>query len=92
MNRISGYIYTHNEDGAKAARFSFFAFLNAPAFDIDYYAKYRRTKEGLGSRYELHFTNVSLEIWERFCSVWVGENAHYPNQVGCCVYKHEELR
>lgn len=83
---VSGYLYTYNKDGAKAARFSFFDFLNKPALDIHYYECPESTK------YRIEFTNVPREIWERFCTVWVGENAYYPYQVGFCANLHKELR
>lgn len=92
---ITGDITTMSKDAACAARFSFFAFLDKPSFDIDDYIDYRyssASKGGTWTEYQFSFTNVPIEIWERFCAVWVDAEAIYPYKVGCCAIKHNNLR
>ena len=93
---ITGDIITMNKDAACAARFSFFAFLDQPSFDIADYIDYKYSspsKEGgRWTEYRFSFTNVPIAIWERFRIVWVGEEAIYPYKVGCNAAIHKELR
>lgn len=94
-NYISGYILTMSTDAAAAARFTFFAYLDKPSFELDDYIEGRQSSASKGGswlEYRFSFTNVPIAIWERFCTVWVGEEAIYPYKVGCCACKHKELK
>lgn len=83
MNYASGQVTTYNKEGAAAARFAFFYYLKKQAFSIADYAIVMYPGE-----YKFEFDNLPIEVWDRFNAVWVGEDAIYPDQVGCCARLH----
>lgn len=86
MNYISGQINTYNKDGAVAARFAFFDYLDHKAYGVDAYTTL------YPGEYRLEFTNLPIAIWEHFATVWMDKDGIYPYQVGCCALTHKNKK
>lgn len=91
MRKVSGHVFTHDAHAAHHFRHMFYDYLVIKHSDIELYWEWEdwEDEDSNEGDYTFYFKAVPAELFQKFASLWIGQDAIYPYRVGGSFYTRD---